>query len=226
MNKESLQKFLNILNDSPFVPAGLRSQFLSVEKLNKEGFDKEDITRGLQDLTKLQILVIFKTGYPTKDFFLSRKSDPKKNKKGLKRVVIDFLKSASPESHFSKIIAFILDKEKAKEYLGEDQIISSNIKAEFDDETATLKINSISIQLPSHKDEHYFCRAIFKYLPNEPVDWSLIFKEMTGCEERKGKDKDKRKVYDAFLSVNKRILKMTGLKDFFRWDTKSAKRTY
>lgn len=77
-------------------------------------------------------------------------------------------------------------------------------KVIFDDESATLKIDGKIIQLPPYKNEHYFCRAMFKYNKNEPVEFSDIEGEIVGM--KMGDKKDSWRIaYDTMRKINKRV---------------------
>jgi hypothetical protein len=98
---------------------------------------------------------------------------------------------------------------------------------EFDDNEAVLVYGSKRCQLPPFKNEHYFCRAVFEYPINEPVDWSLIFEKMTG--HLKGEEdlpkNGWRKVYDTMEAINKRAGDVLGLPNLFVWREKTITRT-
>ena len=228
MDNEKLKKFTKELYGCPFIPAVPKWQFLSIAKLHKEGFDREAITRGLQDLTDSGIIYLFKIIYPTAKFYSSKNLLPENTSSGIKKAFAKVLQSFSSAS-FPKTLIFIFNHEKIEEFIGEKPQITGAVESVFDDETATIKINGIPIKLPSHNHEHYFCRTLFSRLPGESVDWANIYEEMSGYQnfERYTKhDNDKRKVYDTYLRINKRILKMTGIQGFFSWETKSLRRNY
>lgn len=98
---------------------------------------------------------------------------------------------------------------------------------EFDDNEAVLVCGSKRCQLPPFKNEHYFCRAVFEYPVNEPVDWSLVFEKMTG--HLKGEEdlpkKGWRKVYDTMEAINKRAGNVLGVPNLFVWREKTITRT-
>lgn len=98
---------------------------------------------------------------------------------------------------------------------------------EFDDNEAVLVCGNKRCQLPPFKNEHYFCRAVFEYPTNEPIDWSLIFERMTG--HLKGEEdlpkNGWRKVYDTMERINKRAGDVLGLPNLFVWREKTVTRT-
>lgn len=98
----------------------------------------------------------------------------------------------------------------------------------FVDHEATLILGDAVAQLPPTKNEHCFCRAMFKYRINEPVDWSLPYEEMTGDSKYLGvtnQAKARRMVYDTCLAVNARAKQNLGIDDLFVWQDKTIKRT-
>ncbi len=229
MDSEKLKKFTKVLYDSPFIPAIPKWQFLSITKLNKEGFDREDITRGLQDLTDSGIISFFKIIYPTKKFYSSKESLPQDTPNVVKKTFVKVLRSLYSAS-FPKTLIFVFNHKKRDEFIGDKPQNTGTVEAIFDDETAKIKINGIPIQLPSHNHEHYFCRALFSRLPGEAIDWEAVYEAMAGYQDfgqyTKKHDSDKRKVYDTYLRINKRILNMAGIKGFFTWENKSIKRNH
>ena len=107
----------------------------------------------------------------------------------------------------------------------EDQDLT--IPVEFNDNDAVLIYQGKRCQLPPYKNEHFFCRAVFEYPKNEPVDWSVIFEKMTGYGEDsiKGAKEESRKVYDSMEALNKRVEKVLGIKNLFLWREKTVTRT-
>jgi len=83
------------------------------------------------------------------------------------------------EEYNQKNVSIVLNKEKTE---GKNKISLSGIK--FNDNETELCVNTCSeikkCKIPPFKNEHYFCRAMFKYPPKEPVDWSLIGNEILG----------------------------------------------
>jgi hypothetical protein len=110
-----------------------------------------------------------------------------------------------------KLVAEKLTGQKPKESL-----------SKFFDNEAILEVDGFRIQLPPHKNEHFFCQAIFEYSLNEPVDWEPICEKMTGLLFGDPK-LNWRKVYDTMESINKRI-EEKGLSKLFIWQEKSVKR--
>ena len=88
-------------------------------------------------------------------------------------------------------------------------------------------IGKISIALPPFKNEHYLCRVIFKRAIHQPIDWSLIYKEMTEDDEEITEKKNARMVQDAVYRLNERIKKEVNTDDgFFSWRNKSVIRNF
>lgn len=107
-----------------------------------------------------------------------------------------------------------------------------DVSVQFDDNVAQIKIGIQTCQLPPFKNEHFFCRAVFQYQKDEPIDWSLIYEKMTGKEPVKSEDSDKmspeqRSVYDTMNAVNKRVMDVAKTKDkLFSWDEKAVTRRF
>ena len=102
----------------------------------------------------------------------------------------------------------------------------------FDDDEAQLKVGDKLCQLPPFKNEHFFCRAIFEYPKNEPVDWSVIYGKMTGNDQNKQSDgntttSEKRSVYDTMNALNKRVMEVANTDDkLFIWSQRTVTRLH
>ena len=120
---------------------------------------------------------------------------------------------------------WIIAKNRAKECLNKVHfeiigVIESaedkneNNVSEFIKDISLLIINKKKIALPPQGNEFYLCKSLFERIANEPVDWSVIYEEMTGGKEDYDKDNAKRKVYDSARNLNKRISEMAGIEKF------------
>ncbi|MBI3045963.1 MAG: hypothetical protein HYY86_00250 [Candidatus Harrisonbacteria bacterium] len=97
----------------------------------------------------------------------------------------------------------------------------------FDDEEATIHVGKRKCSLPPFKNEHFFCRAMFSYRPNEPVDWSAVYRQMTGGQEDIAEAKYKRTVQDTMYALNNRIKEVINTKDtLFTWENRTIKRNF
>lgn len=97
---------------------------------------------------------------------------------------------------------------------------------DFDDNEPAVVIDGKKYPIPAFKNEHFFCRVMFSYPPNESVDWSTIFKQMTDTESN-NQNKDKRTVQDTMYAINNRIKKVANTdEDLFEWNSKSVKRLF
>lgn len=99
--------------------------------------------------------------------------------------------------------------------------------ARFVDNEGVIYFGTVKVQLPPHRGEHAFCRAMFGYPANEPVSWDMVYEESTS-EHLTGDDKSdkrlKRKIYDASEATNKRIKIATGIDKMFVWQGTTIKR--
>ena len=101
----------------------------------------------------------------------------------------------------------------------------------FNDDEANIEIGKQKSVLPPFKNEHYFCRAMFQYKPQEFADWSLVFENMTGNKEEEldeGKRTKARKTtQDTMYALNTRIKKVFNTDDnLFTWENRSIKRNF
>lgn len=99
-------------------------------------------------------------------------------------------------------------------------------KVSFDDNEPKIIAGKAECILPPFKNEHYFCRSMFKHLPKEFIDWSIIYTEMCGNEPN-DHSKNKRAVQDTMYAVNNRIKEILPTDDdLFTWKEKSVVRNY
>lgn len=116
--------------------------------------------------------------------------------------------------------------------LGKQKVKLGSEEIKFNDEKAIIEIGNKKCPLPPYKNEHYFCRAVFEYPVNEPIDWSIIYEKMTGYYETYyGKPPEIREnwrlVYDTMRAVNERIKEIINTDDnLFTWQEKTLKRNY
>lgn len=87
-----------------------------------------------------------------------------------------------------------------------------NVKVSFDNNKAQLILGEVVSQLPPYRNEHLFCKAMFEYPAQEPVDWSDVYEKMFG-QEFEDAVKNKRTVYDAMENLNSRVQEMFATKD-------------
>jgi len=108
-------------------------------------------------------------------------------------------------------------------FLDRPQYIDGEI--EFIDDTVTLKLIDRECQLPPYKNEHYLCRYIYSHIVNEPIQWDLAYKKMTGSKNQDLSGKEKKKLYDTIDRLNERVASNLGVKNWIKWENKSFKRT-
>ncbi len=99
-------------------------------------------------------------------------------------------------------------------------------KITFDDNKAEISAGNKHCSLPPFKNEHYFCRAMFEYPTNEPMDWSIVYEKMTSSEPTSEKQ-NLRAVQDTMYAINNRIKEVLNTEDdLFTWQNKSIKRNF
>lgn len=100
-------------------------------------------------------------------------------------------------------------------------------KAEFDEVTSAIIINNKRCSLPTAKNEEYLARAMFSREVGESVDWSIIYKEMTGSDNVIGNIKNKKTLTDTIDRLNKRIKNTLGIEDkLISCENKTMRRNY
>lgn len=103
----------------------------------------------------------------------------------------------------------------------------AELDVKFDDDNAYLIAGDRSVAMPPFKNEHLFCRAVFKRKKKEPVDWSIIYQEMTGKAEPDDQEKNKKAVQDTMYAINNRIKEVLETKDdLFIWREKTVTRIH
>jgi len=108
------------------------------------------------------------------------------------------------------------------------KIISlKNKKVEFDEVTSTIIVNGKKCPLPAAKNEEYLARAMFSREVGESIDWSIIYKEMSGSEATIGSAKNKKTLVDTVNRLNNRIKEIIGTEDkLISCNNKNVKRNY
>jgi hypothetical protein len=114
----------------------------------------------------------------------------------------------------------VIITDKQKEAIGLRKVL-------FIDNEAVLKIGNKKCHIPPSSHMHSLCRVVFRHTLNEPVDWSIIYEEMTGNKEGENFKKDKKSVYDTLDRINKAVKKCLNTDDeLLSWDRKTIKRNY
>ena len=108
--------------------------------------------------------------------------------------------------------------------------LSPQVQAQFITSKATILIANKEIQLPLHKNGHFLCEVMFGKNVGEPIDWSVIYEQMTGYYrdifgEPMANRKNWHSVYDAVKAVNK-IFQEQFDGDLFEWKNKTVKRLH
>ncbi len=129
------------------------------------------------------------------------------------------------------VYPFVTDGEKLNAVYNKVIRKSKNVLAEkvisFDDKSARILIGEISIQLPPFQNEHCLCRVIFRCKIHEPIDWSVVYKEMTGDIDEIADKTKKRSVQDTMYAVNNRVKKEANTDDaLMSWRGKSIARNF
>lgn len=94
----------------------------------------------------------------------------------------------------------------------------------FSEEEPAIKNDGLSCQLPPYKNEFYLCKIMFGQKTGAPVDWDIVYKEMTGDDNFENKW---RVVYDTMRRVNGRFKKTFKTKSqLFYWQNKTIKRNF
>jgi hypothetical protein len=97
----------------------------------------------------------------------------------------------------------------------------------FDETTSSIMMNGKRCALPAFKNESSLALAMFSRDIDESVDWSIIYREMTGSEAVIGTKKNKKTLVDTINRLNGRIKKIFETEDkLISCENKSVKRNY
>lgn len=99
------------------------------------------------------------------------------------------------------------------------------LKLSYDKETHKLKsVDGKECQIPPNINEDYIAIVMFKKKKGEPIDWSIIYEELSGDEPM---DDKSRTIYDAMNALNKRIMEHFDTDEkMFEWQRKNVIRKY
>lgn len=97
----------------------------------------------------------------------------------------------------------------------------------FDESQPAIFIGDKKCSLPPAKNEEYLAKVMFARPTGEFVDWSIIYKEMTGTEAVIGSGQDSKSVRDTMNRLNKRVQEVIGTNDkLLSWKNKSVCRNF
>ncbi|MDO8496252.1 MAG: hypothetical protein Q7S43_02245 [bacterium] len=100
-------------------------------------------------------------------------------------------------------------------------------KVEYDEVTSTIIIDGKKCSLPVAKNEDYLAVAMFSREIDEPIDWSIIYKEMSGSKSSIGSQRNKKALADTIKRLNERIKKIFGTEDkLISCENDTVKRNY
>ncbi len=133
-----------------------------------------------------------------------------------------FLKREKFEHHTGRIHHYLIEELNKQEKIAAKKAPKGDI--EFDDDKTSLYIKGKECKLPAFKDEHYLCRALYTRLKEEPIDWEILYEEITGSKVE-NVEKNKKKIRDAVDRLNTRVEALLGVERFVKWENKTARRT-
>ena len=110
----------------------------------------------------------------------------------------------------------ILSKKLKQKPNEEEKIKLSEYPVFFNDNESVILVGNRRCELPAFKNEFCLSKVLFSKPPNQPIDWSLVLKEITGIDplqDRKKKSKQKKGVYDTTRLINARIKKDINTSD-------------
>jgi len=205
-----LEKFVEIINEAlEYNKKDEDEVTIYEEKLLNEGFDTQDIRLCFKKLINDGIIQKKEVMYAPQ--ITSSTFPPKATL------------SSSLDWNYKKPVYILKINQKKLEKIEKVTTISKK-PVKFLDDEAILQLDNKKCSLPAYKNEHFFCRAIFEYPPNEAIDWSIIYKKMTG-KEPEDIEKNQRTVYDTYRTLNERVEKVLEIKELFSWKGKTIKRS-
>ncbi len=119
------------------------------------------------------------------------------------------------------------EENREKNYVGKKKTFLKDKVIEFDESQPAISIDGKICALPPAKNEEYLAKVMFRRKAGEFVDWSIIYKEMTGTGEVIGDENDKKSVRDTMNRLNKRVQEIMWTDDkLLSLENKSIKRNY
>lgn len=228
MPKE-FRKFLDRINDQLFFNSD-RIVVLDEDVLEKEGLSRLHIKQGVAKLKELNLIIQENLWEDWKESDIPTTHEDRHFM--LETTDGSYVREAPgfrPELTKYQVVLLIDKKfdEFYKNLHGElaSQIPSGNVKVIFLQEESSLKIGNQIVKLPPFRNEFEFCRVMFSYRLNEPVDWEVIYKDIERADP-KDQVRAKRKIYDTYLAVNKRVCEQTKLENLFIWKDRTVRRQF
>jgi hypothetical protein len=128
-----------------------------------------------------------------------------------------------------KLLSKVAPKESEKKEKEKKSLRDMPIS--YDAESCVIKIGELEVKLPPGRYESDFCKIMFKYEPNKPISWDVIWDEITGSSLIRKKPEPTREnwqmVYDTMRRINKRIKQTLNVdENLFSWKEKQVIRNF
>jgi hypothetical protein len=123
------------------------------------------------------------------------------------------------------------ESEKKEKEKGKEKKSLRDMPISYDAESCVIKIGELEVKLPPGRYESDFCKIMFKYEPNKPISWDVIWEEITGSSLIRKKPEPTREnwqmVYDTMRRINKRVKQALNVdENLFSWKEKQVIRNF
>jgi hypothetical protein len=130
---------------------------------------------------------------------------------------------------FRKLLSTVISKEGKKEE--KEKVSLRSMPISYDVERCVIKIGHLEVKLPPGRYESDFCKTMFKYKPNKPISWDIIWDGIMGSSLTGEKPEPTREnwqmVYDTMRRINKRIKQTLNVdENLFSWKEKQVIRNF
>jgi len=115
---------------------------------------------------------------------------------------------------------FDVDRERFNEFK-KGTFYKTNKPAKYDLKKLTITYQNREIFIPPDTNTSAFCEYMFTQEINTPISWDIIYENIVD-KNSNDKAKDRKKIYDAMISVNKKFGKVFSGQKIFRWFGKSV----
>lgn len=104
------------------------------------------------------------------------------------------------------VYGFAVNREKLEKFKRGIQSSGKEYPARYNPKEMTLSYRGKEVSIPPETKLSALCQFMFAQKINTPVSWDVVYEEMVGGAPR-DKIKNRKTVYDAVLSVNRRFRK-------------------
>jgi len=121
------------------------------------------------------------------------------------------------------VYGFAVNREKLKKFKRGIQSSGKEYPVRYNPKEMTISYRGQEVSIPPETKLSALCQFMFTQKINTPVSWDIVYEEMAGGAPS-DKVKNRKTVYDAVLSVNRRFRKTFPEYILFDWRGRSVVR--